>query len=171
MEIMTASGVLVPLINPRPDHIKVQDIAHSLAHICRWGGHGRAFYSVAEHSYHMWTLARFPNSRYTHQWALLHDAAEAYLGDVVTPLKNLLGQYHSLERNFMTCISDRFDLPLPIPASIWELDQSVMAAEYADLFPNHKAWNPKHPAAKIELQCWTPDQAKKKWLEAWEISA
>jgi len=90
----TNSGLLVNLHKPTEDMICIEDIASALSKICRFGGHSSAFYSVAQHSVIVMALG----SPYLCREALLHDAAEAYLGDVIKPLKNILGPvYEDLE--------------------------------------------------------------------------
>jgi 5'-deoxynucleotidase YfbR-like HD superfamily hydrolase len=113
----TRSGGHVPLIDPLPRHIKTRDIAHALSHQCRYGGHVRHHYSVAQHSYHVsrGTMFRLEGA--------LHDAAEAYLGDVCQPLKNLVRPiYGVLERNFERIIGERYHMcPQPFHASLGDL--------------------------------------------------
>src|SRR5579872_2947230 len=84
--IQTASGLEFPLFEPRLDAINIEDIAHGLSMICRFTGQCARFYSVAEHSVHVSHLV----PREDAAWGLLHDAAEAYLGDVASPLKKHL---------------------------------------------------------------------------------
>jgi uncharacterized protein len=112
--IRSASGTTVDLRNPTIAMIKTEDIAVGLNNICRFGGQINNFYSVLSHSILVMVLA--PPSLW--KAALLHDAAEAYLGDVVTPLKNILGaQYRELEQRFMSTICMKYRI------SQWELDQ------------------------------------------------
>jgi hypothetical protein len=102
-EVETFTGTWVNTKNPRPDTISLDAIAHALANICRFGGHCLTFYSVAEHSVFVSRrLERQGYGRRTQMAGLLHDGAEAYLGDVPRPLKPLLGTAY--ER-----LSDRMD--------------------------------------------------------------
>jgi hypothetical protein len=100
-EIETFTGRFVDVLHPNPDTISFDDIAHALAMTCRYGGHIKKFYSVAEHCVLVTRLVKWmlehddtPHSadykRVQMANALLHDAAEAYLGDVVAPLKYAL---------------------------------------------------------------------------------
>jgi hypothetical protein len=91
--MLTASGQQFRPTAPDPALVRVTDIAHALSHLCRYNGHVRSFYSVAEHSVlmarHFIARRDYPLAR----WALLHDGSEAYLGDVIRPLKKALPDY------------------------------------------------------------------------------
>lgn len=103
----TATGRVIDLQLPTVDMIHIEDIARSLSHICRFGGHVNRFYSVAEHSLLVTALA----PKELKPYALLHDAAEAYLGDVIKPLKNLIGSpYDMLEGLFTQRIAEVYGL-------------------------------------------------------------
>jgi hypothetical protein len=106
------------------DDIDILDIAHALAHTCRFGGHTTEFYSVAQHSVHVASLLDGPVRLY----GLLHDAAEAYLGDVVGPLKSRTHlapagpwaraiAFEAIEERLLAQIMRRFDMP-PITPEI-----------------------------------------------------
>lgn len=93
-EIQTRFGATIDLREPRPLQIDRHDVAHALSMTCRFGGHSRQFYSVAEHAVLCYVIAKrdresTPTSRLA---ALHHDDAEAYIGDVPSPLKPLLGE-------------------------------------------------------------------------------
>src|ERR1039457_118422 len=83
--IGTFSGLRFWPLDPNPEKILIDDIAHALAHQCRFGGHASRFYSVAEHSVHVSRLCPPEDAL----WGLLHDASEAYLVDLPRPLKQL----------------------------------------------------------------------------------
>lgn len=93
-KILLRSGVMHDLLNPAANgDPNIEDIAHALANICRWTGHTSRFYSVAEHCIRAAAIA--PSGCKLH--VLMHDATEAYLGDVATPLKQLLPKYQEIE--------------------------------------------------------------------------
>src|SRR5687768_10005799 len=87
----TNAGNVIDLIDPKPDQITIEDIAAGLSKVCRFNGQIKDWYCVAEHSAHVAELV--PNQ--LKLIALLHDASEAYLCDVPTPLKRALGDVYS----------------------------------------------------------------------------
>lgn len=109
-KIRTASGKTFDIANPTIDMVSIEDIAHALSRICRFGGHIReGFYSVAEHCVHCVDLANEYDESYDIQLAvLLHDATEAYLGDVIKPLKIMLPDYQAIEKRVETIIAAAF---------------------------------------------------------------
>lgn len=105
----SASGKIISLKNPTSEMIDIKDIAGALCKICRFGGQISTFYSVAQHSVLVTSLA----PKELKKEALLHDATEAYLGDVIKPLKVMLGYvYEELETQFNYAISAAFKVDL-----------------------------------------------------------
>lgn len=103
-KVFTYSGKMLDLSDIRPEAIDIKDIAHALSQLCRFSGQCRSFYSVAEHSIRVCGLV--PDE---HKLAaLLHDASEAYLGDVIAPIKQMLPAYKKLEDELMAVIANKF---------------------------------------------------------------
>lgn len=103
----TFNGSVIDLFAPSLDDINIDDISNSLSKICRFGGHTSTFYSVAQHSILVAAMAPADIKRE----ALLHDGTEAYVGDVISPLKHILGDvYKSIELRFMKVIAEKFQL-------------------------------------------------------------
>lgn len=130
--IQLVSGRYVDLLHPIEDDIHISDIAHGLSNLCRFTGHTSTFYSVAQHS--VFVANYVPaHLRLT---ALLHDATEAYLGDISTPLKALLPEYKLIERQFEIIIAKRFNLP-PFKSEtiIKAADTLALFTEKRDLMP------------------------------------
>ncbi|QZH73954.1 MAG: hypothetical protein JY451_09270 [Erythrobacter sp.] len=122
--IMLASGRRFDLLDPWLSEFGIEDIAQGLANVCRYAGQCRTFYSVAEHS----LLVSETVSRYAFE-ALLHDAAEAFIGDITRPLKRLLPDYREIEARIEDAVIERFGLDRAAKATIKEADLRVLAAE------------------------------------------
>lgn len=110
--IKTKSGLYLNFLEPDPQTISLDDIADGLSQTARYGGQSWTVYSVAEHCLHVAAqLYRTYGDRLLALLGLLHDAPEAYLGDVVGPLKALLTEYQSIEGNLSRVVEQRFHLP------------------------------------------------------------
>ena len=138
---MTYSGVEFYPLDPRAEEIRIEDIAHALSNLCRYGGHVRRFYSVAEHSV---SVAKACVPRCT-LWGLLHDAAEAYLVDLPAPIKNdsRLGElYREAEGRLMRAICTRFGLRWGWGASeeVQRADAAMVWIESRVLMAPHPIW-------------------------------
>jgi hypothetical protein len=133
--IQTAIGGVVDLAEPDPEQISIHDISFALSRICRFGGHispALGLYSVAQHSVIVSRLCPPEMSLI----GLLHDATEAYLGDLVTPLKNLLPAYRDLEIKWALAIGQRFglgDALANLPAEVKHADRVAFMTERRDV--------------------------------------
>jgi len=151
--IHTSTGRKVSIVAPRPDDLDIRDIAHGLSLLCRFTGQVKSFYSVAQHS--LLVAANVPPEHA--RTALLHDASEAYLGDLSSPLKRSAGLagYRELEAQLEAVIAERFGLAFPLPADVKRADQMALATEARDLFAHrpdwHKDWGPALPAEVVPL--------------------
>jgi 5'-deoxynucleotidase YfbR-like HD superfamily hydrolase len=118
------SGRRLDLLDPTPVDIEIKDIAHGLAFVARWNGqtHGDFAYSVAEHSLLVETIYARINPNAPAKWrlaALLHDAPEYVIGDMISPVKAAVGPgYGALDDRLMAAIHIRFGLPASIPVAI-----------------------------------------------------
>lgn len=131
--ILTHSGKRLDLLSPDPDVITAFDIAHALARINRFTGHTKVAYTVAEHSIRVAALVD-PEWRLQ---ALLHDAAEAYIGDISSPLKALLPAFAQIEHGIHHAICQRFGIGSALHPSIKQADLIMLATERRDLMPVH----------------------------------
>jgi hypothetical protein len=129
--IPTYRGFDLDLCNPQVEQIDLLDIAHALSQVCRFAGHTSEFYSVAQHSVIVSRTVPPPYGLL----ALLHDAAEAYVGDVTSPLKPHLTDYAAIEDRIQAVILKRFGLECDETARtvIKTADQIVLATEIRDL--------------------------------------
>lgn len=147
-------------LDPRPEEVDPLDIAAALSMLCRYGGHTSRFYSVAEHCLLM-SEAVAPEHAL---WALLHDATEAYMGDMVRPLKRHLPAYSFAEDTVMLVIRWRFGLDHPCPAEVKAADNRILLDERAALMaapplPWHQDEAGLQPLG-VEVRGLPPDQAK-----------
>lgn len=123
--MQTVSGRPFWPVDPRPEDVHIEDIAHALSMMCRYGGHSRIFYSVAEHS--ILISENVPEEDAL--WGLLHDAAEAYIADIVKPAKRFISGYEEAEARLMKAICQRFDLPEVPPPTIKQADTDILLDE------------------------------------------
>ncbi|WP_286798480.1 phosphohydrolase [Pseudomonas sp. UBA4034] len=136
--ILTSTGKYFDLFEPQADVIDPRDISHALANMCRFNGHTRDFYSVAQHSC---IVADLVPDEYKLA-ALLRDATEAYLGDITRPLKRWMPDYRGFEDVIWMRVCERFDLVLDLPACVHLADLIALATERRDLMPTDPAiWN------------------------------
>lgn len=150
--IQTRSGTRFDLLDPRPEMIDISDIGHALSHLCRFTGHVSRFMSVAEHSVMVSNLVPAQDALA----GLLHDATEAYVGDVARPLKQLLPDYKVIEDRIWLVIAERFSLDPQLPASVKEADNISLMWERRDLLAGSadawREWVPEHLVVRIPEQ-------------------
>jgi len=163
--IQTISGRKFPLAEPDPNQIDIEDIAHALSMLCRFNGHCTQFYSVAEHSVH---VSHEINDDLALA-GLLHDAAEAYLGDVPSPLKKELSQFKTFEHRMEMAIGTRFNID-PELLSCAELKradlQLLVDEKQALMITPTEPWPNNAPPTKdpSRIQCWNNEEAKQQFL-------
>lgn len=135
--ILTYSGKLFDVLKPDPSLIDLSDVAAALSKLCRFGGHCREFYSVAQHSILVSELIQQerPGDRTLAAWALLHDASEAYMVDIPRPVKHQLQECVRLEDAIQQAIAERFFLPWPMPDEVHQADTNMLALELREYMP------------------------------------
>lgn len=154
--MQTFTGKLIDLAQFSEEDVRLPDIAHALSIINRFTGHSKVPYSVAQHSVAVSLLASPENAL----WGLLHDASEAYLGDMATPLKSMLPGYRELEEHVQRTIAKVFRLRWPMPAEVKQADLRALVTEKRDLISCDHDWGiDVQPASSpITPYCW--QQAK-----------
>lgn len=157
--IITNSGVKFDFSSIPNNPVILEDIAWALSMTCRFGGHAKKFYSVAEHSCLVAERCKVYNLE-----GLMHDAAEAYIGDIVTPLKQHLNLH--IEKNVETLISKRFGLTYPWPEEVHVNDQVLLATEMVALFG--KNYTDFEVDPRINIACLSQKEAYRKFLETFE---
>lgn len=164
--ILTQSGMRFWPLDPRADEVHIQDIAHALSRLCRFAGHVvPAIYSVAQHSV-LVSHACHPDDAL---WGLLHDATEAYLVDVPSPVKRApaLAAYRAAERRLELVVAEAFGLPPAMPASVHVADARLLATEKRDLRSHADGLPGATPLAK-RIEPWPSELARERFLDRFE---
>ncbi len=130
--IMTATGKAVNPLKIKTEDIDIRDIAHALTNICRFNGHCKRFYSVAEHSLYMSVYVSPEAALY----ALLHDAPEIYISDIPKPLKGSLLGFREIELRIWNVIADKFNLNPKHAAEVKAADLRMLCTEKKYLMAN-----------------------------------
>lgn len=153
--MQTYTGLAFWPPDPRPDEIRLEDIAAAISKLCRYGGHCRRFYSVAEHS--VLVASRAPD--HLKLAALMHDAAEAYVVDVPRPLKPFIPGYKEIEERVEQAIAARFNLPWPLSDEIKQLDERIIEDERTQAMSEPPRFWGHREALGVTLQFWSPQVA------------
>lgn len=158
--ILTYTGRKFWPLEPKAADVCIEDIAHALSNICRFNGMAKNFYSVAQHSW----LVSYLVHEDTALSGLVHDAAEAYIGAMVAPTKQLTYMLdvmqsrrygpkfilvNEVEERIQKVIAQALDLPWP-PPSYKEADYTALMIERNCLMPDHPDW-PKDPSYSVEM--------------------
>lgn len=183
--MLTFTGHQFYPMAPRPEDVDLLDIAHSLSMQCRYNGHVDRFYSVAEHCCLMADYFINLGSDHLALWALLHDATEAYVGDMVRPLKLNMPEYVAVEDRVMLAVGLRFGLAQPIegdfqyriglgmPDAVKEIDTRILLTEREALLSNYRR-SPRWAQEGMEpIACtifgWSPEEAQAQYLRRAEV--
>jgi len=159
--IQTWSGLRFSPLDPQRYGITIGDIAHALAYTCRFGGHCSRYYSVAEHS--VYVSHHVPEGLAL--TGLLHDAAEAYLGDVPRPLKPMWRNYKTIERKVLQAICVRFSAEYP-DERVKRIDNAILATEAHVLMGQGlSGWHLPENPLEISIAGWGPEEAERRFLE------
>jgi hypothetical protein len=125
--IRVHSGKYLNLLKMDPDTIDIEDIAHGISHQCRFGGHMQLFYSVAQHS--VWCSYQAETVELAFE-ALMHDASEAYLVDIPTPVKRMIPDYYVIEEKLMRIICAKYEICYPMSPLIKKIDANALQFEW-----------------------------------------
>ena len=170
-QIRTFTGQYVDVFDPNPDTILIEDIAHALSMQCRFGGHMKNFYSVAQHSYCVYMMTEAKELKLQ---ALMHDASEAYLLDIPRPIKNELSNYKEIEAKLMDVIAAKFGFEMPMHEEVKKWDEEMLHFEWNNMIINDKSVS-AHTQSLSKLYgmpvgdlvpCWSSEEAKKYFLMA-----
>lgn len=172
--IGTYSGRKFQLINTPLEQIDIHDIAHGLAMQCRWTGQCRFHYSIAQHSFYCSFIG--PENEAFDR--LMHDASEAYIGDMNRPLKHYTSAgeaYRKVEHALQRTIAERFGFSVIEPVSVKIADNQMLYAEKKQLMNftfEASDWQGgqelNKTAADVEIERWSPETAEKMFLKRFE---
>jgi len=159
-------------LSPRVEDVSFRDIAHALSQVCRYGGHTRCFYSVAEHSAHLaeyfMRLGRPDLARF----ALLHDGSEAYIGDMIRPLKPQLPAFKQVERPIERIILIAAGLAGTLPPEVHDADTAIIGTEACTLFTPEvlaaAGWKVLPGLDGVDIMGWIPPYAEQHFLGLFE---
>lgn len=165
--IQTYTGRKFYPLTPKAEDINITDIAWALSNLCRFNGHSKHFYSVAEHSIY---VSENSPKQYALQ-GLLHDAAEAYIGDIASPIKPFF-KVDLIEKQIMRCISIHFGLDdlCPLPDIVKQVDRALLADEAMQIMnPCTVPWPQlQEPPLNIDIKCYSPAQAFRLFMYHYE---
>lgn len=159
-------GRFYPL-TPKPEDIQIGDIASALSKQTRFNGHINEFYSVAQHSVLASHLVTTKVDRVRVQMqALLHDASEAYTGDMVKPLKIYDEFFQDIEDRVWKAISEKFNIPFEMYREVKDIDSLLVTAEKRDLFPQAEEWDYQPDVRHIPtIEPWSWRKAEKEFMK------
>ncbi|MCP9764486.1 hypothetical protein [Lacihabitans soyangensis] len=123
--IKTISGIYVDVFEPKPEMFVIEDIAHALSMIPRWGGHFPIFYTVAQHSRNVAWRTKGDILE-----ALMHDSSEAYLMDLPRPIKRNMPEYKAIEDGVMKVIAEKFGFGFPFSKETKAADKAELEDEW-----------------------------------------
>lgn len=161
--IRTFSGGRFYVLEPRAEDVRIEDIAHALSMQCRFTGHSNRFYSVAEHS--VWVSRRCDPADAL--WGLLHDASEAYIGDMSAPLKHQpeMSRFRTTEKRIMAAVAEKFGLAAKEPDSVRTADRRMLLTEARDLGLDVGDWYAGYAPFPSPVFCLIPQSAEALFLE------
>lgn len=169
-DILMHSGNCFNFERPEVSKDCIDDVAHALSHICRFTGHTRQFYSVAQHSVAVSKVMDWlcPAEQME---GLLHDAAEAFIGDISRPLKQLLPDYRAIEKRVERAIFHAFGIQYPLSDAVKMADLILLATERRDLMPEHEGeWALLNGIETLPMRIvpWTPEQAYREFMARYD---
>jgi 5'-deoxynucleotidase YfbR-like HD superfamily hydrolase len=176
--LTTYTGRIINVLDPQPEDICLDDIAHGLSLLCRYAGQLNAFYSVAEHSVFCAEYAVTHHDVALARLMLLHDAAEAYVGDVIGPVKGAMRsmggrEFDFLEVGFARAIAARFGLAprgefahqVFEEKLVKDIDKRACAREQLTLRKMPEGWRVGVDPLPFDPCCWRPSRAEREFLD------
>jgi len=160
--IQTYTNKRFHILDPRPEEICIEDIAHALSLQCRFTGHVKWHYSVAQHCVY---ASRIVGTDFAFE-ALMHDSSEAYICDMTRPVKHYTpagAAYLVLEAKIEAAVAEKFNLPAIMSPQVKDADNQMLYAEKAQLMPPmdwSTRWSADQKAANLQIMQWTNEYAE-----------
>lgn len=171
----TYTGKTFFVTEPERTDFNISDVAHALSNLCRFGGHTKHFYSVAQHAIMVSDIvgSLTDNDPSLMLWGLMHDATEAYMIDLPTPIKNVMPQYRKREDKLMDLLIVAFKLPphgeaKQLPEVVKKADRVALVTEARQLMRRGVSdWSVEYKTLKpykVLISNMTPSEAKTAFL-------
>lgn len=184
LRVETYTGGTIDVLNPHPDDVSIHDIAHALSLLCRWNGTSKYHFSVAQHSLFVaeWieregqtAVSGVPGGQFgvtkkSILQGLLHDAAEAYVNDIIRPIKHhpSMANYREMEDKVRGAIFLKFGVEYDFYDVVKEADEVALYTEASMLLQRKPAWIQQHKVAsnlKHLLEKKLPEEIRIKFVE------
>ncbi|MCP1832797.1 phosphohydrolase [Bradyrhizobium sp. USDA 4545] len=165
--IQTYTGRRFWPLDPRPEDVAIEDIAHALSLICRFGGHCLRFYSVGQHSIYV-SQHCDPADALA---GLLHDGSETYLLDMLRPVKRDMPDYRAAEARCQWAVYEAFGLPPETPASVKRADRSMLLTERQQIMaPTDEVWDVDgYSPINVRIAHCSPRAVEQLFLDRFEL--
>jgi hypothetical protein len=164
------NGQMFDFFNPSATELGIEEIAHTLSMVCRFAGHVRYFYSVAQHALNVSLIVDQAHRKA----GLLHDTAEGFTNDIVTPLKFLVPVFKEIETTIESDMARRFGFQYPLSSEVKLADLQMLKIEKEILKPSSSHWaildgvETDHLLHIPLMAPMTPEQACTAFLQRWE---
>lgn len=162
--IRTFSGLKFYPLDPRPEDVRIVDIAHHLSNQCRWAGAVKTFYSVCLHSLHVSMMCHKEHALA----ALLHDASEAYLCDMPKPAKLGMPEYQGIEDRLQSVIASALGFEYPFTPEVHQADQAALYLESKYFFEFDRdipvVEPPRHCNWSYDIVCGATNRQVERWF-------
>lgn len=157
--LLTYTGKKLDILNPKKSQIDIKDIAKGLSQLCRYSGQIERFYSVAQHCCYVAEIVKE-----NRLGALLHDASEAYISDIPSPVKRCCPQIKELENNIQKVIKEKYLCDFDDP-DIKLADELALATEFRDLLHRDpEEFGLIKPIKNVKIKSWSSEYAEKRFL-------
>lgn len=165
--IETSTGRLFWPLDPVPGDVDILDIAHALSNKCRFTGHTKRFYSIAQHSV---LVSQFVPEEFMLE-GLLHDAVEAYLPDLPFPLRGAFSEWESIENRVHEAVAERFGLRFPYPDAVVDVDRKIIRDEAWSFMKSQgvgKQWAGSTAKFGLRIRPWSPEESRERFVEQYQ---